>query len=341
MSPAELNSSPSTVVEASAQQTEPEKRSRRRFTLGLDRFSGLYVWAALIVLFGFWVPDTFLRSDNLSIVANESAITAMLALGIGLPLAAGVFDLSFAGVAGISVAVNVWAQVSGWNAILAALAACTVAATIGAINGFLVVRLNISSFIATLGMSSILIAVEYKITGGQIVSQGLSNSFVNLFSKRILSIPLPFWVMLILAAVVFIIMDYLPVGRYLFAVGGNPVAARLAGVRVNRIVFGSLVASSTVAGIAGVVLAAQLRQSTPDVGPAYLIPAFSAVFLGSTQIKPGRVNVLGTLIAVYLLATGVNGLLLAGAQSYITNLFNGGALIIAVALAQRSARRTT
>jgi len=117
------------------------------------------------------------------------------------------------------------------------------------------------------------------------------------------------------------------------------VAARLAGVRVDRIVYGSLVASSLVAGITGVVLAARIGTASPDIGPSYLLPAFSAVFLGSTQIKPGRVNVIGTLIAIYLLATGVKGLQLAGAPSYTDDLFNGAALIIAVALAARSARK--
>ena len=143
----------------------------------------------------------------------------------------------------------------------------------------------------------------------------------------------------LIGVAIYILIEYLPVGRYLYASGGNPVAARLAGVRVDRIVYGSLVASSLVAGITGVVLAARIGTASPDIGPSYLLPAFSAVFLGSTQIKPGRVNVLGTLIAIYLLATGVKGLQLAGAPSYTDDLFNGLALIIAVALAARSARK--
>ena len=128
-----------------------------------------------------------------------------------------------------------------------------------------------------------------------------------------MGIPLPFYVMIVLAIIIYIVIEYLPVGRYLYASGGNPQAARLAGVRVNRVVFGSLVASSLVAGITGVVLAARIGTASPDIGPSYLLPAFSAVFLGSTQIKPGRVNVIGTLVAIYLLATGVKGLQLAGA----------------------------
>jgi ribose transport system permease protein len=316
-----------------------EEPRGRKFSLGLDRFSGLYVWAALIIIFAIWVPDTFLRTNNIQIIAGNEAITGMLALGIIIPLAAGVFDLSFAGVAGVSVAVTAWAQVEGYNPFIAAIMALAVATAVGAINGFVVVKLKVSSFIATLGMSSLLLAAAYWITDGKQIVSGFSEGFLNLGNTQLLGIPLPFYGMLILAAAIYILIEYLPVGRYLYASGGNPVAARLAGVRVDRIVYGSLVASSVVAGIAGVVLAARIGTASPDIGPSYLLPAFSAVFLGSTQIKPGRVNVLGTLIAIYLLATGVKGLQLAGAPSYTDDLFNGLALIIAVALAARSARK--
>jgi ribose transport system permease protein len=325
--------------QATKQATVEEEPPRRRLSFGLDRFSGLYVWVVLIVVFALWVPDTFLRLNNISIIAGTEAITAMLALGIIIPLAAGVFDLSFAGVCGVAVAVTAWAQVQGYHPLVAAVLAIVVATLIGAINGFVVVRLRVSSFIATLGMSSLLLAAAYWITDGKQIVEGFNETFLDLGNLQILNIPLPFYAMLVLALIIYILIEYLPVGRYLYAAGGNPVAARLAGVRVDRIVFGSLVASSLIAGVTGVVLAARIGTASPDIGPSYLLPALSAVFLGSTQIRPGRVNVVGTLIAVYLLATGVKGLQLAGAPSYTDDLFNGAVLIIAVALAARSARR--
>ena len=331
------------VVEADlateAETALEEQRRPRRFNAGLDRFSGLYVWAALILVFAIWVPDTFLRTQNIQIIAGNEAITAMLALGIVIPLAAGVFDLSFAGVAGVAVAVTAWGQVNGYGAFVSALMAIVVATFVGAVNGFVVVKLKVNSFIATLGMSSLLVAAEYWTTDGKQIVSGFSDGFLTLGNTQILGIPLPFYAMLVLAAVIYVLIEYLPVGRYLYASGGNPVAARLAGVRVDRLVYGSLVASSLIAGITGVVLAARIGTASPDIGPSYLLPAFSAVFLGSTQIKPGRVNVVGTLLAIYLLATGVKGLQLAGAPVYTKDLFNGAALIIAVALAARSARK--
>jgi ribose transport system permease protein len=142
--------------------------------------------------------------------------------------------------------------------------------------------------------------------------------------------------MIALAIVLWWLLEYTPVGRYLYGIGGNPQAARLAGIRVGRITTGAFLLSGLVAAFAGVVLAAQLGSASPDVGGPYLLPAFSAVFLGATQVFPGRVNVPGTLIAIFLLATGVKGLQLAGAPSYVNDLFNGAALIIAVALAARA-----
>ncbi|HEU5267719.1 MAG TPA: ABC transporter permease [Jatrophihabitans sp.] len=318
-------------------KVQPTKK--RRFSLGMDRFSGLYVWAVLIVLFSIWVPDTFPTEDNAKIILGDQAITAMLSLAIIIPLAAGVFDLSFAGVLGVSVAITAYLQSNGWNAWIAALASIGAGLFIGAVNGLVVVNLKVNSFIATLGMSSLLAAAEYWITDGKQITEGFSQNFLDLGTKEYFGIPLPFYVMIVLAIIIYLVVEYLPIGRYLYASGGNAQAARLAGVRVDRIVFGSLVTSSTLAAFTGIVLAARIGTASPDVGPSYLLPAFSAVFLGSTQIKAGRVNVLGTLIAVYLLATGVKGLQLAGAPVYVSDLFNGAALIIAVALAARTARR--
>jgi ribose transport system permease protein len=318
---------------------QPAKR-RRRLAPGLDKFSGLYVWAALIILFVIWVPHTFLTTTNAQTVAGNQAIAAMLSLGLIIPLAAGVFDLSFAAMAGVSVAITAYLQAHGQSPAVAGIVAIAAGAFVGAVNGFIVVRLRVNSFIATLGMSSLLAAAAYWITNGQQITSGFSQTFLNLGTNQFLGLPYPFYIMLVLALVTYVVIEYLPVGRYLYAVGGNAQAARLAGVRVDRIVFGSLVTCSLVAGFSGVVLAARLGVASSDTGPSYLLPAFSAVFLGSTMIRPGRVNVLGTLIAIYLLATGIDGLQLAGAPVYVNDIFNGAALIIAVALAARSQRRS-
>jgi ribose transport system permease protein len=316
----------------------PKRRSPVAL-LGLDRFSGLYVWAIVIVLFTLWVPSLFASTANFKLVANQQAITAIVAMALIIPLAAGVFDLSFAAIMGMSLMVDAYLQHNGWNALLASAIAVAIGAAIGAVNGLVVTVLHVDSFITTLGMSSILAAGTYWVSGGFPIQTGISKDLITVGTKQWGGLSMVFFIMVAIAVILYVIMEYTPAGRYLFAVGGNPIAARLAGLRVGRIVFGSLVASGLLSGFAGVLLLGQLGIASYDVGPPYLLSAFSAAFLGATQIKTGRMNVWGTLIGVYLLATGVNGLQLAGAPSYVNNLFQGIALIVAVALAVRTTRR--
>jgi ribose transport system permease protein len=322
------------IVPDSSLEAQPARR--KRVSLGLDRFSGLYVIAAMIVLFGVWLPDTFLTVRTFRSVADDQAITVVLALAVTVTIAAGVFDLSVAALLGLVVVVVGWLQSNGWNAIVSIFLGIAVALLIGAVNGGVVVKLRVNSFIATLGMSSILAAAAYWVTNGQAIVSGFSQTFLDSARRQVMGVPISVIYMALIAAVLWFMLEHTPVGRYLYATGANTQAARLAGVSVQRMVILSLMLSALLAGIAGVILTAKLGTAPPTVGPPYLLPAFASAFLGSTQVKAGRVNVLGTIVAVYLLAIGVKGLQLAGAPSYVSNLFNGVALIVAVALAQRT-----
>jgi ribose transport system permease protein len=157
----------------------------------------------------------------------------------------------------------------------------------------------------------------------------------------VLGIPIVVYYLVGLALIVWYVMEATPLGRHLFATGANPEAARLSGVPTGRLVWGSLVASAVVAGIGGIVYGAKIGSFSNTFGPPLLFPAFAAVFLGSTQFK-SRANVWGTILAVYTLAFGVKGLQLAfaGGVYWITPLFNGLALIIAVAVASRRVAAT-
>jgi ribose transport system permease protein len=316
-----------------------DSAAKRKSKLGFDRFSGLYVWALLIIIFAILIPELFISVQTPRIVVSNESITAILALGLLLPIAAGVFDLSIAGTLSVAAGVAVWFQTNDlpWQA--GVIAAVAVGALIGAANGFVIVNLKVDSFIGTLGMSSVLVAGSYWVTGGKQVVQGISPDFVAFAQSKLFTLPMTVFYALIIAMVLYYFLQYRPVGRQIYAVGGNPVAARLSGINTARITRGTLVASGVLAAFAGTLLAARLGNATPDMGAPYLLPAFTAVFLGATQIRPGRVNVLGTLVAILLLATGVKGLQLLGAPAFITPLFNGVALIAAVALAVRESRR--
>jgi ribose transport system permease protein len=321
---------------------EHRDRRRRSFLqyVALDRLSGLYTLAVLVVVFAVWVPDIFLTSSTARSIGANSAVTALAALALILPLICELFDLSVAATLGVTAVLSLRLQQEGAGVVEILLVCLATGAVIGVVNGLLIVRVGVNSFIATLGMSSVLAALAFYITGGGQLVAEMPSSLVAAGQGAVLGVPNPVWVAVAVATVLYYVTEWTTVGRYLYAIGGNVEAARLVGVRVDRIMFMSLITSGTLAALAGVVLAAQLGSSSGDIGPAYLLPAFSAVLLGATQVKNnGRVNVLGTLVAVVLLATGIYGLQLAGAPSFVSNLFNGVALIVAVSLSLRAGKK--
>lgn len=325
-------------------QTAPDMtaaKPKRKIKLGFDKYSGLYVWALLILIFSLWIPDLFLQASTFKQVVSFQTISAIVALGLILPVAAGAFDLTIAGTLTVSVCWVAWSLSNHYGVIIACGGALLIGVLIGLVNSFVVVKLKVDSFIGTLGMSSVLIAIAYMITDSQQIvlsTQGYAP-FFEFAREEILGMPRSVYYAAVLAVIFWWVLEYTPFGRYLYAIGGNPIAARLAGVRVGRITTLAFVISGLTAAFGGIVYLSTIGTATPDSGSGYLLPVFSAVFLGATQIRPGRVNVLGTLVAIFLLATGVTGLQLGGAPGYVTELFNGVALIVAVALAARTATR--
>jgi ribose transport system permease protein len=196
----------------------------------------------------------------------------------------------------------------------------------------------VNSFIATLGMSQVLSAIMLLTSGDQAVTGKFPSWFQNLTTSTFLGISNDFYYLLALAIAAWYLLEHTPVGRFIFATGGNARAARLAGVPTGRLVWLTLEMSAVIAGFAGVALASRVTVFSTDTGPSFLFPAFAAVFFGATQIK-GRANVWGTFIAMFALATGVEGLQLTffGIQCWITPLFNGAALVIAVIFASYDA----
>ena len=301
------------------------------------RISGIYVWAAIILLFSLWIPSEFPTISTWRTILSSEAIAGMMAIGLLFVLAAGTFDLSIGYALGtLSIILAVFLR-DGMNPATAIAIVLVFGLVIGVVNGFVVVVLGVDSFIATLGTSSVLQAVGLWVSGDQQIT-GVPISFTRLALWQPLGIPVPVIYLVVLAVIAHLALEHTAFGRRLYAIGRGPEAARLAGVRTKSYTFIALLITGVVVAIAAVVLTAQVSTATPDVGPEFLLPAFAAAFLGATQIQPGRVNVPGTLIATYLLATGVTGLELVGAQTWVPYAFNGLALILAVALSVNQSR---
>lgn len=318
----------------------PHLSPRLSIHLGLDRFSGVYLWLAFIALFGIWKPTLFLTASTAHVVADGQAVPAIVALAVLIPLVAGAFDLSVGASANLAAIVAVIVQehlhVGMWPAIAVAVMA---SALIGALNGFIVVRLGVSSFITTLGMGTIVAAVQAMVAGDVQPLNPTSGAWPALAQDQVGGFQVVVLYLLAVAVVLWWVLERTPMGRYLYATGGNADAARLSGVRVGQWTWISLVTSSTLAGIAG-VLYGSLSGPSLTFGGALLLPAFAAVFLGSTQLRPGRYNVWGTLLAVYALATGITGLQLVTGAQWLNDLFDGVALLGAVSFAVWRQRRS-
>lgn len=320
------------------QSAVPVRIARIQQSLSFGRISGMYVWAALAIFFAF-AADSFLSTQTMRTVASEQAVTAIVALGLTVALAAGVFDLSISGSMGLAaVVVSKLMAESGWPIVLAIVVTLMICSLIGLFNALLVLRLRIHPFIATLGTQSVLTALIYVVSDNKNIL-GIPSSFRAIASKQVFSIPIPVFYVIALTLVLWYVMAYTPVGRRLYATGGSPEVARLAGIKTSRYVIGAFLTSAVVAGGAGIIVTARIGTGSPELGPSYLLPAFAAGFLGSTQFKPGRFNPWGTVVAVYLLATGVKGLVLMGADFWVPDLFNGLALIVAVGLSNMQRRQ--
>jgi Branched-chain amino acid transport system / permease component len=201
-------------VEREAGSHAAPSRRKLASVLGLDRFSGLYVWAALILIFSLWVPSLFDTATNVRIIAGSQAITAIVAMGLIVPVACGAFDLSIAGTLGVSTCVVIWFQANHHGWFLGIIVALLIGLLVGAVNSLIVVRLHVDSFIGTLGMSSILLAGTEWITGGSQIANGVSPTFTKIGQNQLFGLPLPVFYMIALAIVLWWLLEYTPAGRY-------------------------------------------------------------------------------------------------------------------------------
>ena len=310
----------------------PSRRARLLHALAFNKIGALYVWLGIVILFSIWVPDTFPTMSTVKQVFNANAITALAALSITIPLAARVFDLSFAYTMTLTGVITAHFLAVGIPLLPAVLLGLAAGLVIGIVNGIVVVVMRIDSFIGTLATGSLIQALITMATGGTaIISTKLQGGFAKIGQTNVGGFTLPVVYVLIVAIAMWFLLEHTATGRRLYATGFNPDAAKLAGVRVDRLRFASLVVSGSLAGASGLVLAATVGSGDPSAGTSYLLPAFAAAFLGATQLKHGRFNAFGTLIAVLLLGTGTTGLALANAPQWSADMFVGIVLIASLA----------
>jgi len=333
-----------TAVSSDARDTEaPERRSVvNRYVLpALERYGLVILFVLLFLFFAtLWDrPATFRSTDNIRSVLGTYSIPAILALAAIIPLVCGQFDLTVGPVAGLTAMATAGAFTNEgsplWLAVVIALA---LGLLVGVVNGYLVAYVKVNAFITTLGVSSLILGFVTLYSEGTAVLVS-HEGLTNLGSLNWLGLPRLVFIVLAIALLTYYVLEHTPFGRYLHSVGSNPTAARLVGLDVDRLTFLTFVLSALLASIAGVLLLARNGSADLQLGGLGLtLPALAAAFLGATAIRPGQFNVLGTLVAVLFVGFSLSGLNLNGASSWVTDVFTGGTLVLAVAISTLVAR---
>jgi ribose transport system permease protein len=334
-----MNSIQSDALEPTRDEVAGLTRAQR--LIRLAPVYGLVILTVfLIILFSLLLPDTFPTVLNLRAILSDKSIIAMLSLAAMIPMVAGRIDLTVGygivlwHILAISLQVNYGVPWPIAVVIVIALGAIT-----GVLNGILVEVAKIDAFIATLGTGTVLYAIALWHSGGRQVVGELDPSFYLLSGQWVLGLPITGFYVLMISIIMWVVLEYTPVGRYLYAIGANQKAAELNGIPTRKFVVGAFVASGTLAALAGVLLASKLRIGQASVGLEFLLPALVGAFLGSTTIKPGRVNVWGTIIGVTILAVGISGIQQIGGSFWVEPLFNGATLLIAIGIAGYAQRK--
>lgn len=324
--------------------TEPKPPRRRDAGSTLrgaaEKYGVVVAWIVVIVVFSVLRPDTFATASTVRLILSTQTVVLLATLGLMLSLAVAEYDLSIGAVVGFGgTLMAVLNGVHGWSPVTAVVATLAVCLLFGLLNAVLSVYVGVQSIIVTLGTGTMLSGITLAVAESRVVT-GISSSVVTLMTEPLLfGIPTPFFGGVLLCAALWFLLQHTPLGRRMVFVSENREVARLAGLRVKRIRAGALVATATLGGLAGIVLAGTNGAANPQAGSSYLLPAFAAAFLGSTAIIPGRFNAWGSFVAVYFLVTGITGLQYLGYAGWPEQVFYGSSLVIAVTLSHLAGRR--
>jgi ribose transport system permease protein len=327
----------------SASGTAAERRSRVFSALSRDVYVDLALVAALILLliiFGVASSGREFLGTNLVAILDSGSILGVLAVGEVVVMISGNLDISVGSNAGLVTAAIAQVMASSHaNLALGLVTGVATGVAAGALNGVAVAYARINSVIATLATYSAYLGIALLVTNGQEIGIS-SRALGTLGTGKVVSVPYLVILLVVVAVIAIALMRYSLAGHRVYAVGGSQQASRLAGIRVQRYIFGVFALSGLCAAIAGVMLAGQTGTAQPTEGSVGIeLTAITAVLLGGTGLKGGTGTVLGAVLGVLVLSTLDNGLLLLGIPAFWQQVATGGLLLIAVLLQDFSGHR--
>lgn len=314
-----------------AVRTEPNAENKRfDFAKWWDRVGILAVLVILCVFMAVAAPN-FASADNLLNIARQISVNAILAAGMTFVIITAGIDLSVGSILAVSGVGSVLVAMAGVPAWIAVIVGVFIGAIAGLFNGTLVAYLSLAPFIVTLGMMTFLRGLAYTMTGGQpIVDNNLA--FRGLGNGYIAMIPTPVWIMAVVYIVAWFVLERTTYGRRVYAVGGNPEAARLAGINVKRVLTSVYVVAGMCAALAGIIYAARVVSAQPRAGEGYELDAIAAVVLGGTSLMGGKGRIIGTLIGAIILGVLSTGMILMNVPFFTQLLVKGVVIILAIAI---------
>ncbi len=302
----------------------------------LRQYSLVALLLGSLLAYGTWdkTAQVFNQAANFQNIASSQSVLAVLTLGLLIPMISGNLDLSIGSTAGLA-SIGAAGAYANHDAplVVGILVGILIGALVGLVNGTVVTRFGIDSFIVTLGTASLILGAVNWYSGGTSIIQGIPQEVISFGGARAFGIPKLVYVLVVVAFVVWYLLEQTPYGRNLHAIGSNKAASRLVGIRVERDTCLAFVLSGAFAGLAGVMVLSQQGAGNPQVGQTFTLTAIAAAFLGAASFKLGKLNVLGSLVAIFFLAVNITGLQFAGVEGWITDVFTGLSLVLAVAFA--------
>jgi len=309
---------------------------KRELIILFGKYGTLFILIAMIIAFSVLLPP-FRSINNILNILGQTTMLSIFAAGMTCVLKMGDFDLSIGGTPAISSIVVASLLLAGYSAPIAIAGALLTGIVIGFINGFLIAYVGLSAFVCTLATMSITLGVAMGITKGSAIWD-LPESFSLLGQGDIAGIPIRFMVAMCLLFLLWMFHVYTPTGRRMEAIGGNPDAARMSGIKVERNRLLGFVLCGFCASLAGVILTSQLMSANATQGSYYLLDAFGACFIGAATIHIGRFHIWGTFVGVLIVVIAVNGLIIMMMPSYLTQLIQGLILLVAILLSGLTGR---
>ena len=316
----------------------------------LDIFGFFYKYGTILVtilalLYFSLTLDNFLNFNNVTNIFRSVSIVALIGLAITISLTIDGFDLSVGAVAGFAAVIAAkFMVIWGFGTVIAVIVPLIVGILIGGINAFLIIKIGIQDMLATLSMMFLLtgISVTFQggsaiynfmpIPGGGVAEYTMQETFLFIGQGKFLGIPVPVYIMLLVATLVHVFLNYTKHGRYLYMIGGNHEAAKLSGIKINRYKLIAYVMSGFLSALAGVVLAARLGSGEVDAGSPYLMDGVAAAFVGFSVLGTGKPNAFGTLLGALLMGILLNGLVMMDFPYYSQDIVKGIVLLLALGL---------